>query len=135
MAPPEQRPSCHAGVGGDELLVEADGVRRMFRQVGWHGHSGTFYALGENPALYESGAFAPLWILVYAEPLDERMREAVTQVGPEVEVSSYVNRQPEGVTYGRGAGDPADDDRWRHVAGEPVAASEHAATDGNTRTA
>ena len=33
----------------------------VWRQVGWIGGTGAFYALDENPAPTEPGSFAPLW--------------------------------------------------------------------------
>ncbi|MEU0710933.1 hypothetical protein ABZ508_26580 [Streptomyces lavendulocolor] len=41
---------------------------QLWRQVGWHGQTGAFYALDEKPADHEPGSFGPLWVLVDSEP-------------------------------------------------------------------
>lgn len=41
--------------------------RIVFRQIGWHGQTGRFYELDENPALSESGSFTPMYIQIAPE--------------------------------------------------------------------
>lgn len=64
---PDRRPHRAACEPGDELHIVADGRSMTFRQIGWHGQSGAFYALDEDPSLYEPGSFGPLWILAHNE--------------------------------------------------------------------
>jgi hypothetical protein len=70
--PPNVRPHHPACEPGDERIThtfDADGTnRQIWRQVGWHGQSGAFYALPEDPSRYEPGSFSPLWLLVDDEP-------------------------------------------------------------------
>ena len=67
------RPAHPASLPGSERVTYTeDGQRRqLWRQVGWHGGSGAFYALPEDPSSHEQGSFAPLWILVDDEPVLE----------------------------------------------------------------
>ncbi len=58
------RPYRPAHLPGDERITYADGNRQIWRQLGWHGQSGAFYALGEDPSRHEPGSFSPLWLLV-----------------------------------------------------------------------
>lgn len=46
-----------------------DGTRWdvIWRQVGWIGQTGQFYALDEDPSRTERGSFAPLWREVSCE--------------------------------------------------------------------
>lgn len=61
---PNTRPYRRAQLPGDERVTYANGNRQIWRQIGWHGQSGAFYALGEDPSHHERGSFAPLWLLV-----------------------------------------------------------------------
>jgi len=61
---------------GDEMvtvLTEPTGqkVRYTLRQIGWHGQSGAFYALGESPSQYETGSFSPMWVIAHSDRLDD----------------------------------------------------------------
>lgn len=44
-----------------DLVIEE---RTLFRQVGWHGHSGRFYHRAEDPAETEPGGFAPVYVQI-----------------------------------------------------------------------
>jgi hypothetical protein len=58
---------------GDELRTMTLDSNQLWRQVGWWGQSGAFYALGEKPGKHEPGSFQPLYALIENEPpiLDE----------------------------------------------------------------
>lgn len=61
---PNTRPYRPAHLPGDERVTHAGNNRQTWRQIGWHGQSGAFYALGEDPSRHELGSFSPLWLLV-----------------------------------------------------------------------
>lgn len=70
--PPNVRPYHPAHLPGDERVtftLDTD-QRQTWRQIGWHGQSGAFYALGEDPSRHEPGSFSPLWLLVENEPIE-----------------------------------------------------------------
>ena len=73
ITPPNVRPYHPAHKTGDERIThttEKPGWRRqVWRQIGWHGQSGAFYSLAEDPSRYEPGSFGPLWLLVDDEPV------------------------------------------------------------------
>jgi hypothetical protein len=49
-------------------MVVIDGSRRYtYRQIGWQGHSGWFYAYDEDPSKYEYGGFSPIWVCVHSD--------------------------------------------------------------------
>jgi hypothetical protein len=72
-AAPNVRPHRWAHATGDEyrtVVHHPNGTRRqIWRQVGWHGGSGYFYTLDEDPGLHEPASFSPLWILVDDEEI------------------------------------------------------------------
>jgi hypothetical protein len=68
VPPPNTRPHRRAHEPGDELTITTDERVMAFRQIGWHGQTGAFYALDEDPSFHEPGSFGPLWILVHNEP-------------------------------------------------------------------
>jgi hypothetical protein len=70
-APPNVRPYHPVHLPGDERRTFTDSHVQTWRQVGWHGQTGAFYALGEDPSRHEPGSYAPLWLLVDDEPRDE----------------------------------------------------------------
>lgn len=39
----------------------------VFRQVGWQGHSGTFYNMTQDPSTVEKGGFSPMYIQIRPE--------------------------------------------------------------------
>ena len=41
---------------------------QTWQQVGWRGHTGAFYQIGEDPSKNERGGFAPVWELIENEP-------------------------------------------------------------------
>jgi len=51
------------------MNIVAAGQSMTFRQVGWHGQTGAFYSLDEDPSRHEPGSFGPLWILAHNEPI------------------------------------------------------------------
>ena len=67
--PPNTRPYRPQHLSGEERRTQADGHVQLWRQVGWHGQSGAFYALDEAPGRYEPGSFSALWLLVDDEPV------------------------------------------------------------------
>jgi len=67
--PPNERPYRLASATGDEMHLVTDGRSMTFRQVGWHGQTGAFYALDEDPSRHEPGSFGPLWILAFNDAL------------------------------------------------------------------
>lgn len=69
--PPDKRPYRLASAPGDECAYTVDGTRYIFRQIGWHGQSGAFYSLAEDPSKHEPGSFSPIWLPVDTEPLDD----------------------------------------------------------------
>jgi len=69
--PSNERPYRLASAEGDELNIVAAGRSMAFRQVGWHGQTGAFYSLDEDPSRHEPGSFGPLWILAHNDPIVE----------------------------------------------------------------
>ena len=69
-SPPEdRRPYRRASEsGGSEMRTHTLDRDQLWRQIGWHGQTGAFYALDEKPADHEPGSYSPLWILVDNEP-------------------------------------------------------------------
>jgi len=66
--PPDHRPYRFQHATGEEWAITSTQgdteVRTVLRQVGWHGQSGAFYALDEDPSPFEKGSFSPLWLCV-----------------------------------------------------------------------
>lgn len=69
--PPDHRPYRPAHLTANERTTRTDTHRQTWRQIGWHGQSGAFYTIGEDPTQYESASFSPLWLLVENEPIDD----------------------------------------------------------------
>lgn len=62
--PPYRRPYQYlSAISEERVIYTADRIIK-FRQVGWHGGSGRFYDMSEDPSLYEPASFAPLWVEV-----------------------------------------------------------------------
>lgn len=70
--PVDRRPYRRQSEHGPEKTTRTDTARQVWRQVGWIGQSGAFYALDERPSLTERGSFSPLWFIAHAERLDEQ---------------------------------------------------------------
>lgn len=68
QTPPDKRPYRLASAPGDELEFTGYGNRHTFRQIGWHGQTGAFYSLSEDPSKHEPGSFSPIWLPVDTEP-------------------------------------------------------------------
>jgi hypothetical protein len=70
-APPDRRPyrkMYEPGPETFETVVDEDGRhrRQTWKQIGWQGQSGAFYALGDDakPMDHEPGSFTPIHVLV-----------------------------------------------------------------------
>ena len=50
----------HWNTSGD-LVVEQ---KTLFRQVGWHGHSGRFYRKEADPSKTEPSGFSPVYVQI-----------------------------------------------------------------------
>ena len=72
-APADRRPYRRASEPGPTLVVTTDTHRLDLHQVGWHGQTGAFYALDENPLGdgYERGSVGPLYTPTHADRLDD----------------------------------------------------------------
>lgn len=69
IPPKDRRPYRRASEGGgSEMRTVTLDSNQTWRQIGWHGQSGAFYALDEKPSDHELGSWSPLWILVDNEP-------------------------------------------------------------------
>lgn len=69
-APPNVRPNRRLSSDGPELTrYTHNGYGETLRQVGWHGQTGDFYALGEEVSQYEPGSIGPLYAIVDCEPI------------------------------------------------------------------
>lgn len=66
--PKDHRPYRRLSETGPEMRTHTLDSNQLWRQVGWHGQTGAFYALDEKPSNHEPGSFAPLWVLVDNEP-------------------------------------------------------------------
>lgn len=67
--PTDTRPYRRASEsGGSEMRTHTLEANQLWRQIGWHGQTGAFYALDEKPSDHEPGSWSPLWILVDNEP-------------------------------------------------------------------
>lgn len=67
--PANVRPNRKRSDPGPEVTYVADDVSYTLRQIGWHGQSGAFYALDEEPSLAEPGSFTPLYFVAHADPV------------------------------------------------------------------
>lgn len=73
-APPDRRPYRRMSESGTEetaYQVDKTGrvTRLVYRQIGWLGQSGAFYAIGggADPMQHEPGSFAPIWAIAHAD--------------------------------------------------------------------
>lgn len=69
--PADTRPYRRQSEPGPEKTTRTDTARQVWRQVGWLGQSGAFYALDERPSETEAGSFSPLWFIARAERIDD----------------------------------------------------------------
>lgn len=68
-APDDRRPYRRTSEpSGQEMRTATLDANQTWRQIGWHGQTGAFYALDEKPSNHEPGSFEPLWILADNEP-------------------------------------------------------------------
>lgn len=71
-APANTRPYRRLSESGPEMRTTTPDAEQLWRQVGWLGQTGAFYALDEKPSDHEGGSWGPLWALVDNEPpIDE----------------------------------------------------------------
>lgn len=83
--PANTRPYRLPSAPGGEMTLTTATRRLTFRQVGYHGQTGAFYALDERPSLTERGGWGPLWVPAWNDPappaprlpLRERARAAL----------------------------------------------------------
>jgi hypothetical protein len=67
--PPNTRPYRAGHEPGPERRTRTDdGYIQRWRQVGWWGQTGAFYALDEKPTDHEPGSITPLWALIDNDP-------------------------------------------------------------------
>lgn len=62
------RPNQPQSASGPTMVTHTVDAVQTWRQVGWHGQTGDFYALHEDPSPTEPGSFSPLWLLIENEP-------------------------------------------------------------------
>lgn len=67
-APANVRPYRRLSETGPEMRTMTLNANQLWRQIGWHGQTGAFYALDERPSDHEGGSWSPLWVLVDNEP-------------------------------------------------------------------
>lgn len=75
LTPPDVRPYWPTSQPGDRKVTVHRRNRQVWKQVGWHGQSGAFYALGEDPSRHEPGSFATLWVLAEDEPIVQSLSD------------------------------------------------------------
>lgn len=83
--PADTRPYRRASEPGDELTLTGYGNRHTMRHIGWHGATGAFYSLDEDPSTSEPGSFTPIWLPVHSEPIDDE-EEPDTHVDMDLDV-------------------------------------------------
>ncbi|MFJ4847572.1 hypothetical protein [Streptomyces sp. NPDC088733] len=94
--PPNTRPYRRASEPcGDAMRTFTDTTVQRWRQIGWHGQSGAFYALDERPADHEPGSFAPLWLLADNDPRLIDDAPAATEAETTSRVLSALHRSAE----------------------------------------
>lgn len=64
---PDTRPYRSQSATGELRVTHTLESRQVWRQVGWHGQTGAFYSLDEDPRKHEPGSFSPLWLLIEDE--------------------------------------------------------------------
>ncbi len=64
---PDTRPYRSQSAIGEVRVTDTLESRQVWRQVGWHGQTGAFYSLDEDPSPYERGSYSPLWLLIEDE--------------------------------------------------------------------
>ncbi len=62
------RPNRAQHANGPMMYTKTAEADQTWRQVGWHGQTGDFYSLDEDPSPTEPGSFSPLWLLIENEP-------------------------------------------------------------------
>jgi hypothetical protein len=67
-APANVRPYRRLSATGPEMRTATLNANQLWRQVGWLGQTGAFYAYDERPSEHEGGSFGPLWALVDNDP-------------------------------------------------------------------
>ena len=77
--PPDTRPYRRASAPGHDLTVRDATDRIDLHQVGWHGQTGAFYALDEDPSQYERGSWGPLYVISHTDRLADLAPDAEQQ--------------------------------------------------------
>ena len=70
IAPTNTRPYQSPSEPNEARVTFTPARRQIWRQVGWHGHTGAFYNLEEDPSRHEPAGFSPLWVLVDDDAAD-----------------------------------------------------------------
>lgn len=71
VSPPiNERPYMGPGAPGfgKEMHTTTEDAVQHWRQIGWLGQSGAFYAFSERPMNHEPGGWSPLWTMLENEP-------------------------------------------------------------------
>lgn len=76
--PSDRRPNRAMSATGPEIDVISTPLgpdrtyyRLTFRQVGWIGQTGAFYALDENPRPTEPGSYSPLYFIAHSDDVTD----------------------------------------------------------------
>jgi hypothetical protein len=85
MAAPDTRPRRLLSEEGPEAVTTGYGVRQTWRQVGWLGASGAFYALDEPHMEHEPGGVSGMFVIAHADRLDDCGVEQRTEWGARFE--------------------------------------------------
>lgn len=75
QGPLDRRPYRAPHASGPEMTTYTLEGTQTWRQVGWHGGSGAFYSLDEDPKPHEPGSFSPLWVLIGNERMESPLPE------------------------------------------------------------
>lgn len=77
--PPNIRPYANPLDTGKEWHTTTADSKQYWRQIGWLGGSGAFYALNERPGDHEPGSWGPLWSLLENDRIEEPEVPSVDQ--------------------------------------------------------
>ena len=107
QAPPDHRPYRRMSESGtEETVYQVDKTGRMtrlvYRQIGWLGQSGAFYAIDgdADPMRHEPGSFAPIWVIAHADDaIPDELFAAFDQDGAAGKVRDLRNVQGQNGTW------------------------------------